>query len=397
MHKEPHQYQKRVLLVVTGMSPQIVTETLYGLAVQQQPAFVPTEIHIITTEAGAGNAQNALLNPEFGHFHQFCKDYDFDITFSENNIHVLVDANNIPLPDIRTPKDNECCADFITDLVRRFTQDDAVALHVSMAGGRKTMGYYLGYALSLYGREQDRLSHVLVPPSYESLREFYYPTPYAKVINNREGQPFLDAADAEVSLADIPFVSLRRSIPHSLLEGKTSFMRTIEAAKLIEQPLQLVIDFNAKKISASGIDIEVSRADFAMYAWFAMRNAKGLPPIQLEKSASCIDYAKEYLEFYQQYIIGEMDNYDNLLIAFTFDLIDEQPEHELSGMKKEFIQDKLSRLKNAFVSALGENLAERYLVKNIGNRPFSIYNLAIEKEQIELHLNGATLHFTGYS
>lgn len=37
------------------------------------------------------------------------------------------------------------------------------------------MGYYLGYALSLYGRAQDRLSHVLVTERYESLRDFFIP------------------------------------------------------------------------------------------------------------------------------------------------------------------------------------------------------------------------------
>ena len=34
------------------------------------------------------------------------------------------------------------------------------------------MGFYLGYALSLYGRTQDRLSHVLVSSPYES-RAYY--------------------------------------------------------------------------------------------------------------------------------------------------------------------------------------------------------------------------------
>jgi CRISPR-associated protein (TIGR02584 family) len=30
-----------------------------------------------------------------------------------------------------------------------------------MPGERKTMGFYVGYALSLFGRAQDRLSHVI--------------------------------------------------------------------------------------------------------------------------------------------------------------------------------------------------------------------------------------------
>ena len=52
------------------------------------------------------------------------------------------------LDDIVTPKQNEAAADYITDIVNNLTRDEDSAIHVSIAGGHKTMGYYLGYALS---------------------------------------------------------------------------------------------------------------------------------------------------------------------------------------------------------------------------------------------------------
>ncbi len=48
-----HPYPRRILLAVTGLTPQVITETLYALAVQRQPAFIPTEIHLLTTHEGA--------------------------------------------------------------------------------------------------------------------------------------------------------------------------------------------------------------------------------------------------------------------------------------------------------------------------------------------------------
>ncbi|HKM71076.1 MAG TPA: hypothetical protein VJX94_13665 [Stellaceae bacterium] len=54
---EPASYPRCILLAVTGLSPQIVTETLYALAVTGSPAWAPTEIRIITTRRGAGEAQ----------------------------------------------------------------------------------------------------------------------------------------------------------------------------------------------------------------------------------------------------------------------------------------------------------------------------------------------------
>ena len=49
----PAAYPRRILLAVTGLSPQIVTETLHALAVGGEQPFVPTEIHLITTAEGA--------------------------------------------------------------------------------------------------------------------------------------------------------------------------------------------------------------------------------------------------------------------------------------------------------------------------------------------------------
>lgn len=51
--KKIESYQRRILLAVTGLSPQVVTETLYALCVVQKPNFIPTEIHILTTTEGA--------------------------------------------------------------------------------------------------------------------------------------------------------------------------------------------------------------------------------------------------------------------------------------------------------------------------------------------------------
>ena len=186
--KPANDYPKRILLAVCGMSPQIVTETLYSLAIKQAQPFIPTEIHIITTLSGAEEARLLLLHPNTGKFHQFCQDYQLQaIDFSESHIHVIQDDQGVQLNDIKTPAQNEAAADFITEKLREFSRDEQTALHVSIAGGRKTMGYYIGYALSLYGRAQDQLSHVLVTDRYENLRGFFYPTPYSQVIEDRNG------------------------------------------------------------------------------------------------------------------------------------------------------------------------------------------------------------------
>jgi CRISPR-associated protein (TIGR02584 family) len=49
----------RVLLAVTGLSSQVVTETLYALAVERR--WVPTRVRVVTTRCGGEEARAALL------------------------------------------------------------------------------------------------------------------------------------------------------------------------------------------------------------------------------------------------------------------------------------------------------------------------------------------------
>ena len=72
-------YNKRILLSVTGMSPAVVTETLYALVTEKN--FIPTEIQVITTEQGKNKLLDALLGIEGGRkkskgaLQEFIEDY----------------------------------------------------------------------------------------------------------------------------------------------------------------------------------------------------------------------------------------------------------------------------------------------------------------------------------
>ena len=138
---------RRILLAVTGLSPQVVTETLYALAVTQDPPWIPDEVQLITTAEGAERARLALLSEQPGWFARLLGDYQLPpIHFTPGQIHSILDTDGQPLADIRSAEDNERMADAITERVRLLTVDPETELHVSIAGGRKTMGFYLGYA-----------------------------------------------------------------------------------------------------------------------------------------------------------------------------------------------------------------------------------------------------------
>lgn len=205
-------FPRRVLLCVTGLTPQVVTETLYALAVQSERPFVPTEIHVVSTLTGVMRARQSLLDPQHGHFFHLCRDYSLpEIAFPEANVHAIENAEGQPMHDIRAPDDNTCAADYILRFVRDLCMDECASIHVSIAGGRKSMGFFAGYALSLFGRRHDRLSHVLVNEPFEFLADFFYPPAKLKTLITRDGHT-VHTSDARIMLADIPFIRWRESV-----------------------------------------------------------------------------------------------------------------------------------------------------------------------------------------
>lgn len=291
----PNEYPRRILLSVTGLSPQVVTETVYALA-RRTPPYLPTEVHLLTTREGAQRARLALLSDDPGWFHRLRADYGLPpIAFDANHIHVLADARGVALDDIRSEEDNLAIADAITEHVRCLTADPACSLHVSIAGGRKTMGFYLGYALSLFGRPQDRLSHVLVSEPFESSWDFFYPTPASRVIQVKDNK-LADAQDAIVTLAEIPFVRLRGELPRALLEGRAGFGATVDAANAALAPPRLTLDPRSGRVRMAGKVFRLAPAEFAFLAVLARRALRGEPTLKPpKKHVPDRDWARAYL------------------------------------------------------------------------------------------------------
>jgi len=368
--KPPHHYTKRILLAVSGLSPQILTETLYGLTVATDTPFIPTEIHLITTIEGAHRAKLDLLHQETGKFPAFCKEYQMpDIRFDENNIHVIADQNGKLMDDIRNPEQNGAAADFITRIVSKLTRDADAALHVSIAGGRKTMGYYLGYALSLFGRTQDRLSHVLVSDGYEGHPDFYYPSKKSRVIYTRDNRP-LDTQEAKISLAEIPFVRLRNDIPENLLKGTAGFLETINMARKAEFPPELIIDVAAKKLSANGIIYTLPDILFAFYCWIIKQTVEQqqilYKPNEMEANT---DYALQFMEEYRK-ISGEMRDTDKTRQGLR------------SGMDSNFFAEKITRINKELENVLGKRLAFAYKIQSSGPRGAMQYATGLTTAQM---------------
>ena len=369
----PNKFPRRILLAVTGLSPQIVTETFYALAVAQKPAFAPTEIHLLTTAEGARLARTALLHIDGGQFHALLNDYPKAgrPAFDEEHIHVIAGADGQPLADIRTPEENAGAADAITALVARLTADDKSALHVSIAGGRKTMGFYLGYAFSLYARPQDRLSHVLVTPPFESHPDFFYPPPRPRRLVTREGT-HIDTAAAIVTLADIPVVRLRHGLPAALLQGAASFSEAVAAAQASLAPPLLEIDIATTRVTCGGKPVPMKPQLVAWIAWWAWlrREQRGDGEGNVGWRSAGTE-TPAFLAIYRTVIGAHTADYESTAALLSVD------------MEKEFFQQKNSKLERALRDALGSSAAP-YLLAQQGKRPHTRRGLTLPRDAIRI-------------
>ena len=334
-------YPRRILLAVTGLSPQIVTETLYALGVASDAghtAFSPTEIHLITTEQGSKIARTALLHPDGGQFHALLADYPAlgRPRFDPANIHVIQGADG-----------------------------PQAQLHIPIAGGRKTMGFYLGYAFSLFARPQDELSHVLVSSPFESHPEFFFPPATPRRLATRDGL-HVDTADARITLARIPVVRLRHGQPQALLDGRASFGDTVAAIQHSLQPPHLLIQLDRQRVECGGQAVQLSPALLAWLAWWAQQTLQGRGP-QNWRSAD----AAAFLKLYRSVVGIDAVAYENTQKRLA------------GGMEKEFFEQNNSKLERALKSRLGLAAAP-YLLATSGQRPHTARSLQLQSTAIDL-------------
>lgn len=371
--------QKKILLSILGMSPQILTETVYALS-QAKPAFIPDEIYVLTTQLGAKNCKLALFHQNNGWFYKLCETYNLTgIHFTEDHVLSTTDENDQPITDIRSPEDNRAVANQITKLIKTFTSDDTITLHVSIAGGRKTMGFYAGYALSMYGREQDRLSHVLVQPEFEGEPDFFFPTPVTDTFKPRKGNQFLDRKDAIIELADLPFVRMSQAINKKFLKTANTFDDCVNLLqKSVSddiQPIKLNIEERALVIGNEHINL--SEANFTFYYWLVLK-------LRANQTISTSQYETTANETYTQEFRNCLDDLFGIGFSTRFDEEASNSSNSFRGVTYEFVRDRKNQIKTKLMETLGINHTY-YEIHKLGTQPLQYgLNLPLNKISIEI-------------
>jgi CRISPR-associated protein (TIGR02584 family) len=306
-----------ILLAVTGMSPAVLTETLWALAhpADDSPPVIPNRVIVITTKQGRDHLARLFQpSPQLGgaapwdtlrtaleqRGHDLAGKLRFGLTGDDIRVITAADpatGRTRELPDIRTPADNEAAADFLLEQVRALVENPDTDLIVSVAGGRKTMSALLYACLTLVGRETDRLTHVLVNEPYETLRDFWFPAqpggPLPLPTRSAGSVPPVSSvspAAAHIQLADVPFVPLRNLFQRELGRKAGTFRRLVQDCRQnilrrAAEELRLTLDPVRSTLEINGLTLNLAPAEMLLTLFLARRARHGETPYLAYKDA----------------------------------------------------------------------------------------------------------------
>ncbi len=371
---------KSVLLAVSGLSPQVITETLYAL---YQSGKTVDAVHVITTRTGKDRIYAMLLSGSDGAFYRYLADYGINpgsIAFGDETIHVLKRVDGAPIDDIVTQEDNEILLRECLQWGHFFTQDPDTTVYFSIAGGRKTMSACLTLAAQFYGRPCDRLYHVLVTPEFESSRDFFYPTPETRIVILHDAQnrvKKMDSKDAEVTLVPIPFISIRDRLKEDLLRLPLD-PGTLMSALIQDASPHLIVDPYGKKLIYGRIEIDLKPSWMALYLFF-VRQKLGYPC-----NGNCVPGCTDcFIEMQDALAKWEViaDIYRRIGTSKPTENPSDTGIYHLDG---ENFANYKSKIKKEIEDHVGPDIAERIQIASEGTRPNTRYGIRMPRNRIDL-------------
>lgn len=371
---------KRILLAVCGLSPQVITETLYALL---QQGRLPDAVRILTTGEGKALCLANLFGSGDGHFHKFLNDYNLPetaIDFAPRHVHAVAATDGQALADIAGEEENELFLTACMQHAYELTAEPNRAVYFSIAGGRKTMGACLASAANFYGRPQDRVFHVLISPEFESSRDFYYPPRISQeiILYDRAGQPYRkETRYARISLVPMAFVSVRDRLMENnpaLPEQPASLMMSL----VREEKPELVINLPDATISWKGVQLDMMPARLALYAFFALLKKKS--DCRGKGCRSCDDCFLPLSD-----VLDEQESITSLYRKIMRDkYIDEMSDTGITGLTAENFNMYKSKIHRDLERRFGPYELTQLEITSAGRRPNTSYGISLDRSQIRV-------------
>lgn len=382
----PVDKKKEILIFVSGTTPQIITETIYALAHSDPPVY-PDEIYVITTATGKKRIEDTIIKKKI--LHLMADEFKIPLISLNDDSFILVrDGNGNVLEDIRSKEENEAMGDAITSFIREKAKDMKARLHCSLAGGRKTMSFYMGSALQLFGRQWDKLYHVLVTPEFESNPDFFYKPKKNKVIECRQPDGTikkLNTKNAKIELAELPFIRFGNKIP---LHGKgfrelvKDGQREIDTATM--QPL-LIANLSERTLYIGDRLVKMVPVELMIYTAFLKQKTLNCKYPERPYCLDCAECFQTLADFSGRPAVEEMAK-DYKRIYRDHPLKSKEFLNKWAdGIGVEIIRQSISKINRTLKEQLhDETFLPYYCVTALKKYGSSRYGVRVEKGKIRI-------------
>lgn len=164
-------------------------------------------------------------------------------------------------------------ADCIMDTVRSLAEASGNQIYASLSGGRKTVSALMMSCMTLLGRKQDVILHVLVNRPYDNnqLTPIFFFPEEGTVHVDRDGNTF-NSVDAKISLTDVPFVRLYDLYKKTFVKNPPSYSELVKRMQNEVACPVLTFDYENASVSIDNEDfVKLSIEGFIVLSLIAKR------------------------------------------------------------------------------------------------------------------------------
>ncbi len=353
------------VLILCGKTPQILTETLYKLIIEENVDVC--SVWAITTKDGKDALCRKLLHDRNGWYYRFCREFALDPKKLGFDQHHIITAGE--QEDLLDKESNAQFADAVVYWVQKLTSEKSDRLYACIAGGRKTMSAYFAMAMQFFARPVDRMFHLVInPASMENHPDFYYP-PKTPIRYNDRNQKTVDSRDILLNLFDVPFLRLRERLLHLFGCEPISYSEMIaRAQEWMEQPgtlPPLILIRKEKRVRiGQWTDFVLRDFDFALLLFLAEKN------IQCPDASKTKDPPDHFLAGGKKF---EPDSCHRLAALYG------EPKREIQWDE---IQQAISRIRRKLKQTLPVSVYNSYTITKKGTYFDRRYGLLLHQSNL---------------
>lgn len=360
-----------ILLALSGLSPAVISETVYSL-LQEERDLLPIRVVPITTNTGAKKIEEMI---QAGVWEDLCQKLEVEpqqLILEPSRI--VCDQQGQAIEDTDTKENHDLTSDFMASIVQEYKHGGNNII-ASISGGRKTMGALMYAVMSMLGDSQDRITHVLVDNRVLGYFDFYFPTQAKQQLVDRDAK-VLTACEVAVNLIDIPYPRFKLINKKPFISDKMSFSDLVQSVNAPDwKDVKIKLDIHARSISINERSIDFSKLayPFQLITYILICNKLDIPMLsyrQLEKPFK--------------------DNNRTLHILHTF--IRQIPQEFVKNIKQDpqtlFECDTyadIGKAKNSIKKHLGNSGAQAAYIAGLLSK--DINSFSIPSASIEIPLN----------